>query len=198
MKISLGLGPLDYGSIAKAVLPLLKAKDDGSLSSRLMAAAAKLPAEPLAQLIDSLPREELDGIARQLVEEKQEKLIEACAKFLEKQGLPISVSALELHENMDLSVTLDNIDYAALARRFLPMLPSAVLEEHPATKALAALMKLPSALLYAALEKIPADRLEAALIFLINRYEASVLSKLRTVACDRGIELSPTALRAER
>lgn len=197
MKITLGLGQLDYGGTAKAVLPLLKSKEDGSLASRLMAAASKLPAESLAQLIDSLPREELDGIAIQLAAEKQEKLIDACGKFLEKQGLPLSVRSLSLRESMELSVTVDSIGYAALARRFLPMLPAAILEEHPATRALASLLKLPSALLYAALEKIPAEKLEAALIYLINRYEATILSKLRALAFERGIEFSPTALRAE-
>ena len=198
MKINLGLGPLDYGSIAKAVLPHLKAREDDSLVSRLMAAAAKLPAEALAQLIGSLPREELDGIAVLLVEEKQEKLLEACGKFLERQGLPLRLSAVGLSEDMELSLTVDNIDYAALARHFLPLIPAAVLDEHAATKVLASLMKLPSALLYAALEKIPAEKLEAALIFLINRYSGVIVSKLRTMACERGIDLSPTALRAER
>ena len=197
MKINLGLGPLDYGSIAKAVLPHLKAREDDSLVSRLMAAAAKLPAEALAQLIGSLPREELDGIAVLLVEEKQERLLEACGKFLEKRGLPLRVSAVGLSEDMELSLTVDDIGYAALARHFLPLIPAAVLDEHAATKVLASLMKLPSALLYTALERIPAEKLEAALIFLINRYSSVIVSKLRAMACERGIDLSPTSLRAE-
>lgn len=198
MKIVLGLGPIDYANTAKALLPLLKAKDEDSLSSRLIAAAAKLPEEPLTQLINSLSRKELDGILRCLAAEKEEKLLELGNRLLERQELPVCLSAFSLSEDMELSITAGDIDYAALARRFLPLVPEAVLDEHPATRALALLMKLPAKLLYSALESLPREKPEQAIMWLAARYESAIIEKLKAIAAAKGIELPLLRVRVER
>ena len=163
----------------------------------LMAAAGKLPPEQVSLLLGTLPQQELDGIAVQLLAEKEDNILELCSRCLEKQALPFSVTSLSLNKNMELSVVLTQIDYAALARRFLPLIPAAVLSGHPATKVLVALLKLPSQLLYSALEAIPPEKLESAAIYLLNHYEAVILSKLCAVFEAHGITLNPTGLRAE-
>lgn len=194
MKIILAIDRLDYPSAAKALLPLLgNAKKDGSLSFLLMAALGKLPAEQVSLLLSALPQQELDGIAVQLLAEKEEKLLELCSRFLENHALPLSVSALSLSKSMELSVVLTHIDYAALARRFLPMLPTAVLKDSP----LSMLAGLPAKLLYTALEKLPQSRLEQAAVYLINKFSFQLIDKIEALAEDKGLGISLLSLSAE-
>lgn len=195
MKIYFSFVSPDYGRAAELLMPLLREriKDDGSFLSRLSALALSLPSDKILPLINALTTREKDGLLSMAVEEYEDKLAELCNKLLRQEGLELAVKDISLSRELEGCISLCDINYLALARRFLPMVPGAVLKDSP----LSMLAGLPAKLLYTALEKLPHSRLEQAAVYLINKSNFKIIDKIEALAESKGFRISLTSLSAE-
>ena len=195
MKIVLLFMEPDYGQLVSAALPLVRDKltDDGSFKSQLARTVLELPEEALISLADELPGWKVSKLLSAGVKEYESRLISLANSLLFRYDLPLYVDGISLSPSLGCSISFSDIDFDALARRFLPLLSDTLLKDSP----LAPLLKLPTKLCYAAIEKMSQERKEQLLSQLVSRFEGQIIRKLESLARERGFDISIIAVYME-
>ena len=200
MVLKLQINEIDFGDVILKALPVLREKvsDDGSAVSKIIAVVTQLPSEVIRTMLDAVPREDKQEIVALLVRENKDKLCEVLSRLLKENEIDVSLDAVSLSNELELCVAVSNLNYAALAEKYLPLIREGlVIQENPASAMLAALLKLPKMLLFGALAKIPQNKKDETVVYLINKNKDRIIAKLEDVLAKQDIRICLGDLKAE-
>jgi hypothetical protein len=159
MKLRIQIKEIDFCDVILKAMPVLqeKASNDGSAISKIVSVVTQLPHEVIRTMLEAVSQEDKCEIVALLVRDNKEKLHQALSQLLKKNEIDVSLDEMSLSEELELRVTVGNLNYAALVAKYLPAIREGLMnQDNPVTAMLAALLKLPGALLYDTLAKNPA------------------------------------------
>ena len=104
--------------------------------------------------------------------------------------MDVSLDEVSLSNDLALNIEVSNLNYAALAAKFLPLVRDGlIIGENPAVEMLHAVLKLPGMLLYGALAKIPQNKKDEAVAYLINKNKDRIIAKLEEMMANQDIHI---------
>lgn len=200
MKVTIQIKEIDFCDVILKAMSVLqeKAPNDGSAISKIISVVTQLPHEVIRTILEAVSHEDKCEIVALLVHENIDKLHQTLSQLLKQNEIDISLDEVSLSNNLALSVAVSNLNYAALAAKYLPMVrDSLIVQENPVTAMLAALLKLPGVLLYAALAKIPQNKKDEAVAYLINTNKDKIITKLEDTMDNQNIHIRLGDLKVE-
>lgn len=200
MKLKIQIQEIDFGDVILKAMSASREKMpiNGRANSKIISVVTQLPSEVIRTVLDAVPQKDKCEIAALLVQENAFGIRAALSRQLERFGVEASVDEVSLSNEMEVSVAVSNLNYEALAETYLPFIREGiVLHENPSLAILETLLKLPGKLLYSALAKIPQNKKDEAVVYLINRYQATIISKLEAVLASQDIRITLGELHVE-
>ena len=200
MKLSIQIKEIDFCDVILKAMPILqeKAPNDGSAVSKIIAVVTQLPEEVIRTMLNAVHYEDKCEIVAMLAREHQEKIQAALSQLLKQNEIDISLDSLSISNELELGIAVSNLNYAALASKYLPLVRDGlVVQENPTVAMLAALLKLPSMLLYGAISKIPQDKKDEAVAYLINKKSDIIIPKIEDYLLKQGLHIKFNNLNVE-
>ena len=200
MKVYIQVKEIDFYDVIMKAMPVLqeKAPDDGSAIAKIISVLTDLPADVIGIMLNAVSQSDKQEIAALLVRDYNEKVKQMTARMLEQNGIDVMLNEIDLSDKMELDITVSDLNYAALAEKYLPMVRNSFITgENPAMEMFAALLKLPGMLLYAALAKIPQNKKDEAIAYLINKNKDKIIAKLEDLFDKQNIHIRLADLNVE-
>ena len=200
MKLSIQIKEIDFFDVIRKTMPVLQEKtpNDGSATAKIIAVVTQLPEDVIHTMLNAVPYEDKCEIVVLLVRENQEKIRTALSQLLTQNEIDASLDSLSISDELELSIAVSNLNYAALASKYLPLVRDGlVIQENPITAMLAALLKLPSMLLYGAISKIPQDKKDEAVAYLLNKNSDTIIEKIEDILLKQDIHIKLENLKVE-
>ena len=200
MKLSVQIKEIDFCDVILKAMPVLqeKAPNDGSAIAKIISVVVQLPHEVIRTMLEAVSQEDKCEIVALLVRENKAKLHQALSQLLKKNEIDASLDEVSLSNDLSLNIGVSNLNYAALAEKYLPLMRnSVIISENPITDMVAALLKLPSMLLYGALNKIPQTKKDEAVAYLINKNKDRIVAKLEEMMVNQDIHIRLDDLEVE-
>lgn len=192
MKLRIQIKEIDFCDVILKTIPVLqeKAPNDGSAISKIISVVTQLPHEVIHTMLEAVSQEAKCEIVALLVRENKEKLHQALSQLLKKNEIDVSLDEVSLSNDLALNIEVSNLNYAALAAKFLPLVRDGlIIGENPAVEMLHAVLKLPGMLLYGALAKIPQNKKDEAVAYLINKNKDRIIAKLEEMMANQDIHI---------
>lgn len=192
MKLRIQIKEIDFCDVILKTIPVLqeKAPNDGSAISKIISVVTQLPHEVIHTMLEAVSQEDKCEIVALLVRENKEKLHQALSQLLKKNEIDVSLDEVSLSNDLALNIEVSNLNYAALAAKFLPLVRDGlIIGENPAVEMLHAVLKLPGMLLYGALAKIPQNKKDEAVAYLINKNKDRIIAKLEEMMANQDIHI---------
>lgn len=192
MKLKIRIKEIDFCDILMKALPVLgkNAPNNGKAISRILSVVSQLPAEAVRPLVDALPRNELYQIASLLVRENKYKIMNALSQLLKQKGFDLKVSDISLSSQLELSITIQNLSFATLAAKYLPLYTSThIIHENPFMDVLSFYVSIPTKLLCAMLSKISPAKIDETIVNLINKNKGGIMKKIESMMAKQGIRI---------
>lgn len=192
MKINIQLKEIDFADVILKAMPLLqeKAPQDDSAISKIISTVTQLPSNVIRTMVDAVSQEDKCEIVALLARDNEQKIMNLLSQLLKQNDIDVSLDGMSLDEKLELRLTVSNLNYAALAAKYLPFVRnSLIIDENPAFAMLAALLKLPGFLLYGALEKIPQDKKDEAVAYLVNKNKDRIIAKIEGMLIKQGMHI---------
>lgn len=185
MMVQVRILEIDFCDVIMKAMPVLQNNvcSDGSAFSKILLVASRLPREVIGTMLEAIPVEDQREIVSLLVEENREQLRCTVLQLLKQNGIDVSVDEICLSKQLQLCVTVCDVNYTALAIKYLPMIRQGVIfREHPV---LATLLKLPDGMLRGAISKIPQDQKDKIIAAMINKNTDTLITKIEEIiACN--------------
>lgn len=200
MKLRIQIKEIDFCDVILKTMPVLqeKAPHDGSAISKIISVVTQLPHEVIRTMLEAVSQEDKCEIVALLVGENKEKLHQALSQLLKKNEIDVFLDEVNLNNDLMLSVGISNLNYAALAAKYLPFVRDGlIIGENPAMEMLHAVLKLPGMLLYGALAKIPQEKKDEAVAYLINKNKDRIIAKLEDMIANQNIHIQLDDLKVE-
>ena len=146
MKLRIQIKEIDFCDVILKAMPVLQkqALHDGSAISKILSVATQLPHEVIRTMLEAVSQEDKCEIVALLVGENKEQLHRALSQLLKKNEIDVSLDEVNLSNDLVLSVGISNLNYAALAAKYLPLVRDGlIIGENPAMEMLHAVLKLP-------------------------------------------------------
>lgn len=173
-------------------MPILreKAQSDCCAISKIISVVTKLPSEVIRTMMNSVSYEDKCEIVALLVRDHNDKIREGLSQLLKQNGINAALGEVSISSVLELSVTLSNLNYAALITRYRSMIQDGLLtQENPITEMLATPLRLPNVLLYGALAKIPQNRKDEAVAYLINKNSNRIIEGIESAVRSQNIHI---------
>ena len=145
MKVTIQIKEIDFCDVILKTMPVLqeKASNDGSAISMIISVVTKLPHEVIRTMLEAVSHEDKCEIVALLVRENNDKLHQALSQMLKQNEIDVSLDEVSLSSDLALSVAVSNLNYAALAAKYLPLVrDSLIVQENPVAAMLAALLAM--------------------------------------------------------
>lgn len=200
MKLRTQIKEIDFCDVVLKAMPVLQEKvpNDGSAISKIITVVTQLPHEVIRTMLDAVSQEDKCEIVALLVRENKEKLRQALSQLLKQNEIDVSLDEIDISNDMVIGVGISNLDYAALAAKYLPFVRDGlIIGENPATEILHAMLKLPGMLLYGALAKIPQNKKDETVAYLINKNKDRIIAKLEDMLANQDIHIRLDDLKVE-
>ena len=200
MKLRIQIKEIDFCDVISKAMPVLqeKAANDGSVISKIISVVTQLPHEVIQTMLEAVSQEDKCEIVALLVGENKEKLRQALSQLLKKNEIDVSLDEVNLSNDLVLAVGISNLNYAALAAKYLPFVRDGlIIGENPAMEMLHAVLKLPGMLLYGALAKIPQDKKDEAVAYLVNKNKDKIIAKIEDMLVKQDIHIRLADLKVE-
>ena len=200
MNLSIQIKEIDFFDVIRKAKPVLqeKAPNDGSATAKIIDVVTKLPEDVIHTMLNAVPYQDKCEIVALLLRENKEKIQAALSQQLKKYEIYVSLDSLVIRDNLELSVAVSNLDYAALASKYLPLVRDGlIVQENPITAMLAALLKLPGMLLVGAISKIPQTKKDEAVAYLINKNSGAIIEKIEGLLQKQDIHIKFENLKVE-
>lgn len=200
MKLRIQIKEIDFYDVVLKAMPVLqeKAAHNGSAISKIISVVTQLPHEVIRTMLEAVSQEDKCEIVALLVGENKEKLHQALSQLLKKNEIDVFLDEVNLNNDLVLSVGISNLNYAALAAKYLPFVRDGlIIGENPAMEMLHAVLKLPGMLLYGALAKIPQEKKDEAVAYLINKNKDRIIAKLEDMIANQDIHIQLDDLKVE-
>lgn len=200
MNLKIQIKEIVFFDVIMKAMPILreKAPNDGSAISKIVSVVTLLPSEAICTMLDAVSQNDKYEIVALLVRDNQEKLKKMLSQLLKQNDIDVSLDDMTLSDEMELSIAVSNLNYAALAAKYLPMVRNSfIIDENPATAILTALLKLPGMLLYGALAKIPQDKKDETVAYLINKNKDKIIAKIEDMLVKQDIHIHLADLKVE-
>ena len=200
MKLSIKIKEIDFYDVIRKAMPVLQEKTpkDGSAIAKIIAVVTQLPEAVIHTMLNAVPYEDKYEIVALLVRENQEKIQAALSQLLKKNEIDVSLDSMVIRDDLELSVVVSNLNYAALASKYLPLVRDGlIVQENPITAMLAALLKLPGMLLVGAISKIPQNKKDEAVAYLINKNSSAIIGKIEDLLQKQDIHIKFENLKVE-
>lgn len=95
MEIKVKVDHVDYDSIIKNALPLLREKSDNRIIS-IISGIVNMPGELPLKMIAAIPQETKDELVAYIINLKKDTIIGIITDSLEKKGFPVELGNLEV------------------------------------------------------------------------------------------------------
>lgn len=200
MKINVQIKEIDFCDVILKAMPVLreKAPNDGSAISKIISVVTNLPSEAIDTMLNAVSQDDKYEIVALLVRDNQEKLKQMLSQLLKQNDIDVSLDEMSLSEALELSIAVSNLNYAALAAKYLPLVRNSfIIGENPAIEMLTALLKLPGMLLYGALAKIPQEKKDEAVAYLVNKNKDKIIAKIEDMLVKQDIHIRLANLEVE-
>lgn len=200
MKLRIQIKEIDFCDVILKAMPVLqeKAPNDGSTISKIISVVTQLPHEVIRTMLEAVSQEDKCEIVALLVRDNKEKLKQMLSQLLKQNDIDVSLDEMSLSDELEVSIAVSNLNYAALAVKYLPMVrDSFIIGENPAIEMLTAWLKLPGRLLYGVLAKVPQDKKDEAVVYLINKNKDRIIAKLEDMMADQNIHIRLDDLKVE-
>ena len=117
MKLSIKIKEIDFYDVIRKAMPVLQEKTpkDGSAIAKIIAVVTQLPEAVIHTMLNAVPYEDKYEIVALLVRENQEKIQAALSQLLKKNEIDVSLDSMVIRDDLELSVVVSNLNYAALA-----------------------------------------------------------------------------------
>ncbi len=197
MKLTVKVEEINCSDLAVRLLPLLYQATEGreDTKSRLISAVAQLPEELLRQMFDAIPEETKRDLLSSGIAEYQEKLLQAANQLLADGRIGLHLAALAADETLEISAVVDQLDYACLVERFLPMLQEKLLSMGGMVKLMHPLIRSATAdQMVGLLDHILGERKEAFLVNLINQHSQTLEMLAENAARNERVHLKLAAI----
>lgn len=190
MEVKVQIKEIEFFDVIMRAMPFLQAKapDDGSAVSKIIYVVTQLPPDVICTTLNAVSRDDQYEIVSLLVRDNKEKLIKVLSQVLKQNGIDASLRELNLSDKMELRIKVNDLDYAALAVRYLPLVRNGfIMGENPALDVIMLLPKLTGVLLISALAKIPLKKKDEAVAYLVNKNKDKIIAKIEEVLVKQGI-----------
>lgn len=192
MKLKIRIREIDFCDIILKAMPVLRENTayDGSAGSKIISVVTQLPQNVIRAMLEAVPQKDQCEIVTLLVRENRDKLHQGLSRILKENEIDVSLDELSLSDAMELTISVSNLNYAALAVKYLPLIHGNLpVGENTVIEMLAKLAKLPVMVLYGALAKIPQDKKDEAVAFLINRNADRIIAKMEDMLSEQDIHI---------
>lgn len=98
MEIKITVNDIDYDTIIKNALPLLKEKTDNKIV-KIVAGIIDMPGDLPLKMISTIPQDTKNELVAYIVNLKKDTLANIITESLEKKGFPIKVGDIEMLNN---------------------------------------------------------------------------------------------------
>ena len=95
MEIKVRVDDIDYDTITKNALPLLKEKSDNKIV-KIVAGIIDMPGELPMKMISNIPQDTKNELVAYIVNLKKETIATIITESLGKKGFPVQVGELEI------------------------------------------------------------------------------------------------------
>lgn len=196
MRVNVRIKEIDYCDVILKAMPALKSKapDDGSAMAKIISVVTQLPDDVIRTMVDAISQEDKNEIVVCLVRENREKLKQVLSQILKQNGIELSLRELSISNKMELGIGIINLNYGALAERYLPMVHRYNVTDVYTTTMLASLAALSGMLLRKAVDKIPQQKKDKIVADLVNKNSKAIMTKIEKIALKQGIRIQLSAL----
>lgn len=189
MRVQVQIEEIDFSDVIVKFVSIIskKVNNDGSASAKICSVAAQLPHEGIRKLLEAVSEEDQHEIAALLVRDHEDQLHQAILQMLGKNEIDVSLDAISLSNQLELSVAVSNVNYGTLAVKYLPVVRDSMsIREHPL---IGTLVKLPDRFLLSALSKIPQDKKDEAIASLINKNKMTIMRKIEELLANQCVHI---------
>lgn len=200
LKINIQIKKIDFYDVVVKAMPVLQEKmsNDGNAICKIISVFSELPDDVIGIMLNAVSQEDKYEIVALLVRDNKEMLMQMLSQMLKDNDVDASLDELSLSNQMDLSIAVSNLNYAALAEKYLPLVHNSLIpDENPAMAMFAALLKLPAMLMYATLAKIPQNKKDEAVAYLMNKNKDKIIAKFEELCGKQGIHIRLDDLKVE-
>lgn len=184
MHLHLKLKTVNYGDVAVKAMPMLAERQGqfpGS-AGMILDAFSVLPAGLVREVFDAVPVEQKNRIVAAFAEEKKKKILGLLNGI--SRGLGMTLSDYTMGEDLSLAAEIGNIDYLALAEKFLPTIQEKLAAMDRIPSVLRAVIRFATAeKLVGMLDHFVSDK-DAFFASLINQSDGKIISMIEKLARD--------------
>ena len=189
MKITMKIQDIHYGDVAVQALPILEEKlpAEDTAMNKLLRAITHFPEDVVYSLFDAISQQEKNEIVSLLVRENEEKILTYVAHLLQEQGLGMIVRELRVTPDLQVTMEIPEVDYAALVQKILPLIQDKLVENHD--NMVNILGKIPAGCPNIILGFLPQKAKDDIAAYLINKGQDQILRFAMQAAANRNIRL---------
>ena len=98
MNINIDIGEINYKSLVKYLMPILKnrAEEGDKKILRMLADILDLPGDVALKILSLIPQRKLDEIARYLVNNNKDKIVDYLEKTFTDKGVAVIIKNIEI------------------------------------------------------------------------------------------------------
>lgn len=192
MKIIVKIKEINYGDVAVKAMPFLKkaAQSQNNAVGKTIAAVSQLPDDLIYNIFDVIPMEQKNDIVAAFAMENKEKILAAVNKMSKDYKIGVMLSNYALNQELELAAVVSEIDYQAIAERFLPEIREKLLSMGGMVGFLKPVIEKASAeQVCGLLDKILGKNKDAVIASLINMNQQKLISLIEETAAKQNIRL---------
>lgn len=200
MKLTAKIARIDYGDAAVKLLPLLTDAPDRcpGVFGQKLSAMADLSEPLIRDALSRLPETEKAALLSDFTAEHREGLLSAVNGNLSRRKLGVTVTDLSVSRNLEVTVTLGQLDYPNLVSRFLPAVRKKLLSPGgPAALLRPMIEKASPEQICSLLDRFAGGNRDAFLASLISQNQKPLISFLEKAAEREHISLRIQSVQAE-
>jgi hypothetical protein len=199
LKAVMSINNVDYGAVAKTVIPLIIEKKKGEADAgKLITVLSKLKGlsgKAAAAALMVLPQSTKDDIAISVIQSHEKEILEKVNAFMKDKNLLISVSDIQIikTDNIEIGLTFSQIDYTSVISTSYPLVIAKLGVNEKFNKLFSVIDKLGDKsmdLIQATLEVLSQDEKDEIVSCIISTYEQDIISLVNSFAVENDFKVS--------
>lgn len=199
MEMIITIDELHYSDVAVMVMPVLGKSFSDRTDAAAMAAVtvSRLPERLVRELLDEITDGQMSVLLSAFATENKKTIIDAVNKLSDRNGFGVTFTDFAMTPQPELRVTVGEIDYPCVVKRFLPMIKEKLLDMGGAVALLRPVIRNASAdQVCGLLDHLLGSNKEEFIVALVNQYGDKLEAAIEDLAAKQNIRLKVSGLRA--
>ena len=192
MELRIQLDRISCGDVALKLLPILceKTSSNDNATAKLVAAVAQLPPSFVRDFFDLIPQEKTNEIVSAFISENEDRILASVNRLTREHNLGITLRHLSISKDLEITATVQHIDYPALIETLLPLVRDALLARGGMISVFRPMIETATpSQICTLLYRLFGNNLDSFLVALINQNQSRVISLLSSFAQKQNIHL---------